>query len=111
MDGFTPFLLQSMNIEASGITTARKSHQTGLGQLLTLNEQYNHEPYAFDRNYSWVLTISLVPSLEILGYGAQAWLADRKPSYKPSKAMSLNFICDSILSRSWKPLNAYEKYC
>jgi len=50
MDGFTPFLLQSMNIEASGITTARKCHQTALGQLLTLNEQYNHEP--FDRSFN-----------------------------------------------------------
>ena len=52
MDGFTPFLLQSMNIEVSGITTARKSHQTAFGQLLTLNEQYNHEPYAFDRSFN-----------------------------------------------------------
>lgn len=52
MDGFTPFLLQSMNIEASGITTARKPHQTAFGQLLTLNEQYNHEPYAFDRSFN-----------------------------------------------------------
>ena len=52
MDGFTPFLLQSMNIEASGITAARKPHQTAFGQLLTLNEQYNHEPYAFDRSFN-----------------------------------------------------------
>ena len=37
-DGFTPFLLQSINIEASGKTAARKCHQTALGQLLTLNE-------------------------------------------------------------------------
>ena len=52
MDGFTPFLLQSINIEASGTTTARKCHQTALGQLLTLNEQYNHELYAFDCSFN-----------------------------------------------------------
>ena len=46
IDGFTPFLLQSINIEANGITIARKCHQTALGQLLALNEQYNHESYA-----------------------------------------------------------------